>query len=66
MCESTIYGILYSCPAGKRNQECPIMSLNHLSFQEKVDWFKDLSEEERRTIVQKHNCCSSSRTYKEE
>ncbi|WP_372645016.1 hypothetical protein, partial [Ancylomarina sp.] len=61
MWKSTIFGILYSCPTGERNQECPVKSLDHLSFQEKVDWFKDLSEDERRALAQKHSCCSSSR-----
>ncbi len=64
MSELTIYGILYSCPAGERIEECPIRSLDHLSFHDKVDLIDGLSEDEKTAISQEHWRCSSKRKNK--
>ncbi|MBN2597449.1 hypothetical protein [Labilibaculum sp.] len=64
MSDYTIYGILYSCPAGERNMECPIKSLDHLSFYDKIEWIDGLKMEERQAINQEHWFCSSKRKNK--
>lgn len=64
MSELTIYGILYSCPAGERNKECPIRSLDHLSFHDRVDLIEGLKVEERSAICRYHWICSSKRKNK--
>jgi hypothetical protein len=54
----TLYGIAYGCPAGKRDNDCPLLAKDHLSFNEKVDWIKSLSEREQLAIEEYHKRCS--------
>lgn len=55
------YGNLYSCPAGKRKPDCPVFTFENLSFIEKINWFDELTPEERKSIKEHHQCCVAKR-----
>ncbi|MFW6371674.1 MAG: hypothetical protein ACOC10_10780 [Bacteroidota bacterium] len=54
---SRFYGNLYSCPAGRRNPDCPVSAIQNLTFAEKVDWFDALSPKEQKEIEEHHKLC---------
>ena len=45
----------------KRKSNCTLKKIDSLSFQEKVDWIDDLSEERKRSIWKQHIVCSQIR-----
>ncbi len=55
------YGNLYVCPAGKRNPDCPILEIQNLTFAERVEWFDDLSDEEKSVLEEHHKNCVAKR-----
>ncbi len=55
------YGNLYKCPAGKRNPDCPVLAMQHLTFAEKVDWFDALSIDQKELIEKHHKRCVGNR-----
>jgi len=59
--ENIIYGIAYNCPVQNRESDCPFKELNHLPFKEKVIFINQLSDEERKAILEHHKFCSGNR-----
>jgi hypothetical protein len=59
--DRVLYGIAFNCPVLERQEDCPFMQLEHLSFLEKVKWIDDLSEEEKEAILENHQVCSKNR-----
>ena len=59
--ETNLYGLAFSCPAQKRQPDCPFKQVEHLSFLEKVKWINTLSDEEKETILERHQICSKNR-----
>lgn len=59
--EITIYGITYECPHRKRRNDCPLCEVDHLIYEEKIDWIKRLNEEKKRLIAEFHVHCSKRR-----
>jgi hypothetical protein len=55
---SDIYGIAYGCPKGKRDKDCPLLEVDHLSFKEKVEFVAELSEEKKEIILSHHIFCT--------
>ena len=62
--EINLYGLSYECPYVIRNTNCPLKCVDSLSFQGKVDWIDDLSEERIRSIWEEHLVCSQIRNSK--
>jgi hypothetical protein len=60
---SAFYGVLYECPAGNRLADCPIYGMDHISFKEKIEWFENLSDAEKSTIVCYHILCSPKNIF---
>jgi len=56
--ESCIYGIAYGCPKEKRDKDCPLLEIDHLSFNEKVEFINELSEEKKEIILSHHIFCT--------
>jgi hypothetical protein len=59
--EINIYGLSYECPYVIRKVSCPLKKIDSLSFQKKVDWVDELSEERKRSIWEQHILCSQIR-----
>jgi len=59
--EINLYGLSYECPYVLKKCNCPLKCVDSLSFQEKVDWIDDLSEESKRSIWEQHIACSQIR-----
>jgi hypothetical protein len=55
-------GNLYGCPYGIRVPECPIYPIDCNTFREKFDWFVDLSNEEKDSVVVYHCQCLEKRS----
>lgn len=59
--EIDIYGLSYECPYVFRKFSCPLKYIDSLSFQEKVNWIDELSEERKRSIWEQYMVCSKIR-----
>ncbi len=59
--EINLYGLSYECPYVIRKSNCPLKCVDSFSFQKKVDWIDDLSEERKRSIYEQHITCSQIR-----
>jgi len=56
--EINVYGLAYSCPTRQRQDDCPFIEVDHLSFKEKVKWVEGLSEEEKEAILEHNQVCT--------
>lgn len=54
---SQLYSIAYGCPKGKRENDCPLLKIDHLSFKEKIEWTDKLSDEQKESILKHHSFC---------
>jgi hypothetical protein len=59
--ENNLYGLVYGCPHLERENDCPLMHVEHLSFSKKVKWVDGLSNEEKEAILEHHQVCSKNR-----
>jgi len=59
--ENSIYGISYNCPVLKREQYCPLLKIDSLPFNKKIDWINSLSREEKLIVLKHHFACSRKR-----
>lgn len=59
-----IFGCAYDCPMQKREQDCPYLEIEHLTFKEKVDWIETLNKEKKELIIKHHSICSWNREQK--
>ena len=57
------YGNLYNCPWSCRLNTCPLYSINSLTFEEKFNWFENLTKDEKEIIVEHHSRCSKKRAF---
>ena len=53
-CWADLFGILYQCPVGKRLPECPLKSIDKLSYKSRVAWMEALNDEEKHSLLQHH------------
>ncbi|QGY46492.1 hypothetical protein GM418_23360 [Maribellus comscasis] len=56
-----LFGILYSCPAGKRLPDYPVKGFDHLSPKEKFDFVDEIEKEELLSLLNYHYKCSKER-----
>lgn len=56
--------IAFKCPFCKRENDCPLDKVDHLSNKEKFDWIKGLSKEKVKAIVEYHSNCLNKRENK--
>lgn len=59
--EDEIFGFAYGCPLKKRDMNCPFNGIDHLSFNEKVNWIKSLSDEKKKLVIEHHLFCTKHR-----
>ena len=57
-----LYSIANGCPKGKRDDDCPLLEIDHLSFKEKVEWVIELGEEKKEFILRHHSFCTKKIT----
>jgi hypothetical protein len=62
--KSDIYGITYGCPKMNRNNNCPLLEIEHLTFKEKVDWINNLDYEKKESILSHHSFCTKTEVPK--
>jgi hypothetical protein len=58
---SNVYGILYGCPYIEREEGCPFLRFNPLSFDEKLDKINSLSGAEIQKLIDYHFVCFNER-----
>lgn len=56
--KSDIYCIAYGCPKKKRDNDYPLLEIDHLSFKEKIEFIDKLSEEKKGIILSHHIFCT--------
>lgn len=56
--ESDIFGIAYGCPKGIRDNDCPLMEIEPLSFKEKIEWINKLDVKKKKAILRHHAFCT--------
>lgn len=56
-----LYGILFECPVGKRNKDCPLIEVDYLSFRDKLIWIEKYNYELKVQIINHHKECSEKR-----
>ena len=59
--ENSLYGLAYDCPHRERQDDCPLTQVEQLSFMEKVKWIDNLSEKEKKTILDHHKVCTKNK-----
>lgn len=59
-----IYGVLYKCSAGIREENCSLKDFDILSFNERVERIDSLIKEDIEKIIEHHRSCSKLRSYK--
>ncbi len=57
----TLYSIAYACPKDERNDDCPLLAIDHLSFKEKIDWISELDKESQEFTLMHHFFCTKKR-----
>jgi hypothetical protein len=66
MIETTdIYCLAYGCPKDNRDNDCPLLEIEHLSFKEKMDWIDELDEESKEFILKHHYFCTKKKIAKQ-
>ncbi|SHE51827.1 hypothetical protein SAMN05444274_101576 [Mariniphaga anaerophila] len=66
MIETTdLYCIAYGCPKNNRNNDCPLLEIEHLSFTEKKDWIDKLDKESEEFILKHHSFCTKRKITKQ-
>tara|TARA_R110002050_G_scaffold274283_2_gene418659 strand:+ start:16683 stop:16892 length:210 start_codon:yes stop_codon:yes gene_type:complete len=63
--KSDIYCIAYECPKKNRDNDCPLLEIEHLSFKEKLDWIDKLDEESHEFILRHHSFCTKRKITKQ-
>lgn len=61
-----LYSIAYGCPKGKRDDDCPLLEIEHLSFTEKIDWINKLDEGQKEFILKHHLFCTKRKINKQD
>ncbi len=60
-----LYGLAYACPKGKiRDKDCPLLEIEHLSFEKKINWIDELDEDKKETILRHHSYCTKKEIIK--
>jgi len=60
-----LYSIAYECPRGKRDDDCPLLEIDHLSFIKKIKFFDELCMEKKEFILRHHSFCSNRNITKQ-
>lgn len=65
MCNNgDVYGLLYGCPFGEREEGCPFKQYDFLSFKKKYQLIIKLDEKEIIKMLEYHHNCSQRREGK--
>jgi hypothetical protein len=59
--DNQLYGLAFDCPYLDRKDNCPMLEVEHLTFGEKYLWIKNLSQDEKQKLIEKHKSCSKNR-----
>lgn len=55
-----LYSITYGCPKMNRDKDCPLSEIEHLSFEERIDWIDELDDGKKEAILKHHAHCTMS------
>ena len=62
--ELNLCGIAYECPHYKRINDCPLLEIELLTFEEKVSWIDLLQPDKKKQVMNFHYECSYNRESK--
>jgi hypothetical protein len=48
--ESELFCTAYGCPKGNRDKDCPLSTIEYLSFNKRIDWIYELDDEKEEAI----------------
>jgi len=63
--KTKLYSIAYGCPKDKRDDDCPLLEIDHLSFDKKIEWIDKLSLEKKEFILTHHSFCTKMEITKQ-
>ena len=61
---TSYYGLIFHCPVGHETEECGFTSIRQLGIKERLSYYKDLTEQEKKMLIKKHQHCLSVREKK--
>jgi len=63
--KTVIYSIAYGCSKENRDDDCPLLEIEHLSFREKLDCIDEVDEESEEFILRHHSFCTKRKITKQ-
>ena len=58
--KADIFGIAYGCPKVIRDNDCPLLEIDQLSFKEKLNWIRKLDDVKKEAIIRHHSICTDT------
>jgi hypothetical protein len=59
--ETLLYGLIFECPLKKESDDCPLKEIRTLPIRERVTFINNLSDTEKREILNSHEICIEKR-----
>ena len=56
--KTNLYNIAYGCPKLDRDENCPLLELDHLSFKERVIKIDEFDDEKIEVMLKHHAYCT--------
>jgi len=58
------YGLIFECPVGSELVNCAFKKIRQIKTKERLTYFDALTDEEKKTLIEKHQKCLSVREKK--
>ena len=58
------YGLIFNCPVGKELIDCDFKTIRQLKTKERITYYNALTEQEKDSLIEKHQQCLSVREKK--
>lgn len=58
------YGLIFNCPVGKELIDCDFKMIRQLKTKERITYYNALTEQEKDSLIEKHQQCLSVREKK--
>jgi len=58
------YGLIFNCPVGIEKVECGYKTIRQLNAKERITYYNALTEQEKDSLIEKHQQCLSVREKK--
>jgi hypothetical protein len=64
MCNSNYYGLIFNCPVENELNSCVYSKIRVLPLKERITYYNALTEDEKKILIEKHQCCLAVREKK--